>query len=238
MASARSVLAALGVLQLLAVACNFWSPLLAYMLPVALLASAILWISIYYNWKRGVELFIFLSAVLFIMALCPFLSVLIHRRAAERWHDVLWYSIEMVVESTCIATSIWVLYHTDYSPVSARPPLLRTLQSQAVSAQGMTLSGTPPHTRNQRGSRFCRRPAIPSPMCETLSRTVFQEISNEGRGCLSDIPSHRHDDDRSLARRIRGITRGSTARWNNLRARPWHWRATGHACALFTTLTE
>ena len=174
MASARSVLAALGVLQLLAVACNFWSPLLAYMLPVALLASAILWISIYYNWKRGVELFIFLSAVLFIMALCPFLSVLIHRRAAERGHDVLWYSIEMVVESTCIATSIWVLYHTDYSPVSARPPLLRTLQSQAVSAQGMTLSGTPPHTRNQRGSRFCRRPAILSPMCVSLSRTVLR----------------------------------------------------------------
>jgi len=124
MASARSVLAALGVLQLLSVACNFWSPLLAYMLPVALLASAILWISIYYNWKRGVELFIFLSAVLFIMALCPFLSVLIHRRAAERWHDVLWYSIEMVVESTCIAASIWVLYHTDYSPKPERQSLL------------------------------------------------------------------------------------------------------------------
>ena len=36
-----------------AVCLNFWSPLLFYMIPVALLASLILWVSVYYNWKRG-----------------------------------------------------------------------------------------------------------------------------------------------------------------------------------------
>ena len=120
----------------------------------------------------GVELFIFLCIVLFIMALCPFLSVLIHRQvfsiplrsivseifvfcelqlrrlcrlcsasesvqhgvnlasvylcfthqqAAQKWHDVMWYSIEMFVEILSIAASIWVLYHTDYSPVTNFP---------------------------------------------------------------------------------------------------------------------
>jgi hypothetical protein len=53
MASARTILATLGFLQLLAVGLNFWSPLLFYMLPVAILASLILWVSVYYNWKRG-----------------------------------------------------------------------------------------------------------------------------------------------------------------------------------------
>lgn len=53
MVSARTILATMGFVQLLAVALNFWSPLLFYMLPVAILASLILWISVYYNWKRG-----------------------------------------------------------------------------------------------------------------------------------------------------------------------------------------
>ena len=82
--SARTILATLGIFQLLvcgarrgrvwgtcvrvqrihlksvrrcsraqAVCLNFWSPLLFYMIPVALLASLILWVSVYYNWKRG-----------------------------------------------------------------------------------------------------------------------------------------------------------------------------------------
>ena len=127
----------------------------------------------------GVELFIFLCIVLFIMALCPFLSVLIHRQvsfnslsfscirtfclvrvsiviadvlcsvwecvlyglnlacvylylthrqAAQKWHDIMWYSIEMFVEILSIAASIWVLYHTDYSPVILISQLLFSRQ--------------------------------------------------------------------------------------------------------------
>ena len=53
MVSARLVLGTLGFLQLASVCFNFWSPLIFYMLPVALLSTVILWISIYYNWKRG-----------------------------------------------------------------------------------------------------------------------------------------------------------------------------------------
>lgn len=132
MVSARTILGALGFVQLFAVVMNFWSPMLWYMLPIALFATLILWISIYYNWKRGVELSIFLSGVLFIMAACPLLSVIIHKKAAEKWHDVMWYSIEILAELLCIAGSIWVLYHTDYAQKPEKKGLLDKAKGAAA----------------------------------------------------------------------------------------------------------
>lgn len=45
---------------------NWFSHILFVMLPIALLALATVVVAIYYKWKRGLELFIFFCAVLFV----------------------------------------------------------------------------------------------------------------------------------------------------------------------------
>jgi len=103
-----------------------------------------------------VELFIFLCIVLFIMALCPFISVLVHRQAAEKWHDVMWYCIEMTIEALSIAASIWVLYHTDYTP-KEKQGLLSRAQNYVRENSSMSFgsAATPKvdHTYDEEGKR-------------------------------------------------------------------------------------
>eukprot|EP00277_Geminigera_cryophila_P027466 CAMPEP_0179485914 /NCGR_PEP_ID=MMETSP0799-20121207/62385_1 /TAXON_ID=46947 /ORGANISM="Geminigera cryophila, Strain CCMP2564" /LENGTH=116 /DNA_ID=CAMNT_0021300483 /DNA_START=152 /DNA_END=502 /DNA_ORIENTATION=+ len=70
------------------------------------------------------------------MALCPFISIIVHRQAAQKWHDVMWYSIEMFVEILSIIASIWVLYHTDYSPQPEKKGLLAKASSYVREQSG------------------------------------------------------------------------------------------------------
>lgn len=58
------------------------------------------------------------------MNFIPLVSVLVHRTAGQKWHDVMWYCIGMVVDAACIFVAGWVLYHTDYLPKEERKSLL------------------------------------------------------------------------------------------------------------------
>mmetsp|Transcript_18789 Transcript_18789/g.36554 ORF Transcript_18789/g.36554 Transcript_18789/m.36554 type:complete len:146 (-) Transcript_18789:120-557(-) len=128
---ARHLLTLLAVLQLVSVCMNWFSSILLLMLPVSLLAVATVFIAIYYKWKRGLELFIFLCLILSIMMLVPFTAIFVNGTQGEKWLDVTWYVLGMLINALCVVAAWWVLYQTDYSApdVKERKSLLGRMGS-------------------------------------------------------------------------------------------------------------
>uniref|UniRef100_A0A7S4N1L8 Uncharacterized protein n=1 Tax=Guillardia theta TaxID=55529 RepID=A0A7S4N1L8_GUITH len=127
---ARTWLIILGVLQLLAVLLNIYGEDFYYVcfvvLPISILATVFLGISIAFQWKRGVEIFIALCIVLLLLNFFPLFSLLFGATWAA-WHDILLYIVGVLLEAACIASGIWILYYTD---TAEKESLLRRSQSR------------------------------------------------------------------------------------------------------------
>jgi len=116
---ARTILAGCALASFLACVLNYMSPVFLVLVPISLIATIAVLVSIYYKWKRGIEIFIFLSVTLFVIELVVFIVVLATRAEILRFYEMLMYLVGMLVCTASTATAIWVLNQTDYQRAGA-----------------------------------------------------------------------------------------------------------------------
>uniref|UniRef100_A0A6U5BZJ8 Uncharacterized protein n=1 Tax=Hemiselmis andersenii TaxID=464988 RepID=A0A6U5BZJ8_HEMAN len=108
---ARTLLATLSVLQLIAICLNFtlsmW--IVISTLPLCACGMIAVWIAIWCKWKTGIWIFLVVSGVLFGYALARMLTILHHNEVFQHPLDFTWFSLQCVIEALCILVGIFVL---------------------------------------------------------------------------------------------------------------------------------
>mmetsp|Transcript_23757 Transcript_23757/g.64004 ORF Transcript_23757/g.64004 Transcript_23757/m.64004 type:complete len:137 (-) Transcript_23757:112-522(-) len=110
---AGNLLTACAAIQFLLIVINVFSVVYAVMLVVSLLGSGALVVSIWFKWRRGVELFIFVTLSLFLIALIPFCMILADNTVSSRAYEFTCYCLEITVELLSLIVAVWILYQVD-----------------------------------------------------------------------------------------------------------------------------
>ncbi|EKX42522.1 hypothetical protein GUITHDRAFT_111497 [Guillardia theta CCMP2712] len=96
--------------MLISVSLNYFSAILFLILPFALLGFLVVFIAIYFKWKRGIQIFIGISLVQFVLALIPFVHIVfVLEQGWLYWHRVLIFLFEMVLHLTGVLLGIRLL---------------------------------------------------------------------------------------------------------------------------------
>mmetsp|Transcript_40945 Transcript_40945/g.80097 ORF Transcript_40945/g.80097 Transcript_40945/m.80097 type:complete len:133 (-) Transcript_40945:304-702(-) len=111
---ARTLLATLSILQILAICLNstMGAWVLFSTLPICALGAIMLWIAIWFRWKTGIWLFIVVSTALFGYGLARILTLVHHKEVSKHPLNFTWYTLQCIIEIMCIIVAIWVLNET------------------------------------------------------------------------------------------------------------------------------
>jgi len=141
---AGHLLGVCAALQLICVCINVTSPLLYLMIPLAVFATFFLAAAVFYKWKRGVEIFIALSIANIVVILVLFSKVLADKTVHARTYEFSCYCIELFAGALSIFVAVWVLYHTDYTPVEPEKQPLMERISRTFSGNTNRTPGSSP----------------------------------------------------------------------------------------------
>jgi hypothetical protein len=126
---AGHVLGVCGMLQLITVCMNIYSPVLYVLLALIVIALVFLALAVYFKWKRGIEVYIVFTAAALITALVPFCKVLAENETSKKAYEFSCYCVEIFVNVLSLILAAWVLYHTDNIEEEETPFIKRVSSS-------------------------------------------------------------------------------------------------------------